>query len=94
MSQIKCDLISEIIRVSQTNLLGRKKAAEGGGVDEQCVLDWIKQNAASYRAQFELRLGSLSATELGELLNTLTRSGKDLSEVLNGLTGNGEDKNR
>ncbi len=93
MNQIKADLISEIIRISQTNLLGRKRANEGG-VDEQCVVDWIKENAANYRTQFETRLDPLSASELGDLLNTLTCSGKDLSEVLNndrpaGSKGNG-----
>ena len=88
MSHIKDDLICEIIRLSQTNLLEKKKAEEGEGGDEQCILDWITKNAAGYRMKFQTRLGSCSATELGGILCELTRSGKDLGQLLdgNGLT--------
>ncbi|NIQ01743.1 MAG: hypothetical protein GWM98_16255, partial [Nitrospinaceae bacterium] len=49
MSQIKDDLICEIIRISQTNLLGKKTAESREDPGEGNVLEWIKNNAASYR---------------------------------------------
>ncbi len=90
MSQIKDDLICEIIRISQTNLLGKKTAESREDPGEGNVLEWIKNNAASYRRNFMGRLEGFSATELSEILNKLTRSGKDLSEILN--TNNHKDK--
>ncbi|MFQ5451520.1 MAG: hypothetical protein ACE5E9_12905 [Nitrospinaceae bacterium] len=86
MSQIKNDLISEIIRVSQTNLLGKKRSEEKDN-EEKSVLEWIRNNAANYRESFMNRLDTFSATELGEILNKLTRSGKDLSQILEGPSG-------
>ncbi|GJL79891.1 MAG: hypothetical protein NPINA01_28800 [Nitrospinaceae bacterium] len=87
MSQIKDDLICEIIRVSQTNLLGRKQSeAEGQSKGEENILNWIKNNAASYRESFMVHLDAFSATELGEILNKLTQSGKDLNQVLEGCS--------
>ena len=84
MSQIKDDLICEIIRVSQTNLLGRKQSQTEGHNGEEGILDWIKCNAANYRKSFMIHLDSFSATELGEILSKLTKSGEDLSQILEG----------
>jgi len=84
MSQIKDDLICEIIRVSQTNLLGRKQSEAAEENKEKSVVEWIKRNAANYREGFMVRLGGFSATELGEILNNLTQTGKDLSQILEG----------
>ena len=74
MSQIKDDLICEIIRVSQTNLLGKKQSQSEGHNGEEGILDWIKCNAANYRKSFMIHLDSFSATELGEILSKLTKS--------------------
>jgi hypothetical protein len=86
MSQIKDDLICEIIRVSQTNLLGRKKSGEGDQKGEESILAWIKCNAANYRESFMIHLNEFSATELGEILSKLTSSGEDLSQILEGCS--------
>jgi len=82
MSRVKDDLVCEVIRVSQTNLLSKKKAqcAEGSGDD--AVMGWIQMNAASYRENFKECLDSYSASELGDILNILSQSEKDLSEIL------------
>ena len=82
MSRVKDDLVCEVIRVSQTNLLSKKKAqcAEGSGDD--AVMGWIQMNAASYRENFKECLDSYSASELGDILNVLSQSEKDLSEIL------------
>ncbi len=82
MSRIKDDLICEIIRVSQTNLLGRKQSEENGG--ESSVVEWIRKNAANYRRVFMDRLAEFSTSELGDILNQLTRTGKDLNQILEG----------
>ena len=81
MSRIKDDLVCEIIRISQTNLLGRKKAECRGSSADDVVMDWIRCNAASYRENFKECLGSYSAAELGEMLSELTQSKKDLSNI-------------
>jgi len=86
MSQIKDDLICEIIRVSQTNLLGRKQCGAGDQKGEESIVDWIKCNAANYRKSFMIRLNAFSATELGEILSKLTQSGEDLSQILEGCS--------
>jgi len=86
MSRIKDDLICEIIRVSQTNLLGRKQSQIEGSEGEEGVIDWIKNNAASYRESFMVSLNAFSARELGDILSKLTGSGKDLNQVLEGCT--------
>ncbi len=86
MSRIKDDLICEIIRVSQTNLLGRKQSGADGSGGEDGVIDWIKNNAANYRESFMVSLDAFSARELGEILSQLTGSGKDLNQVLEGCT--------
>ena len=86
MSQIKDDLICEIIRVSQTNLLGRKQSQAEVSGGEDGVVDWIKNNAANYRESFMASLEAFSARELGGILSKLTGSGKDLNQVLEGCT--------
>jgi hypothetical protein len=82
MSRVKDDLVCEVIRVSQTNLLSKKKAQCVEGSGDDAVMDWIRINAANYRENFKMRLDSYSASELGEILNVLSKSEKDLSEVL------------
>lgn len=86
MSRIKDDLICEIIRVSQTNLLGRKQSQTEGSGGEDGVVDWIKKNAANYRKSFMVSLDAFSARELGDILSKLTETGKDLNQVLEGCT--------
>ena len=45
MSRIKEDLICEIIRLSQTNLLDKKCANMSCDTKEQVAVDWIRKNA-------------------------------------------------
>ena len=85
MSRIKADLICEIIRVSQTNLLDKKCANMTCDTQEQVAVDWIRKNAADYRLDFQSRLEVYSATRLGEILKDLTGTGKDLIEILEGI---------
>ena len=85
MSPIKEDLISEVIRVSQKNLLGKN---EDWGVahsdeHERGCLEWIQKNAAMYRKHFYSRLGGCSCQELGDMLRELSESKKDLNEIFN-----------
>ena len=82
MSRIKEDLVCEIIRVSQTNLLDKKKAECSKESENNVVMDWIQSNAASYREGFKECLDSYSAADLGDMLSELTQSKKDLSEIL------------
>ena len=82
MNQIKQDLICEIIRISQINLLEKKRTEINGEFDEQMLLDWVKDNAAAYRETFKARLLAFSTTELGEILKRLTGSARDLSDIL------------
>ena len=82
MSRIKEDLVCEIIRVSQTNLLDKKKAECSKESENDVVMDWIRSHAASYRADFKECLGLYSAADLGDMLSELTQSKKDLSEIL------------
>ena len=82
MNRVKDDLVSEIIRVSQTNLLARKKTECGERNGDDIVMEWIRCNAASYRESYEEYLAPYSAVELGDMLNILTQSKKDLDEVL------------
>jgi len=86
MSRIKDDLICEIIRVSQTNLLGRKQSQAKVSGGEDGVVDWIKNNAANYRESFMVSLDAFSARELGDILSKLAGSGKDLNQILEGCT--------
>lgn len=84
MSPIQQDLINEIIRVSQTNFLGRGEGLDKDhpGAHEQDVVEWISNNAATYREYFETRLDSFSARELGHILKELLQSTKSLNEIL------------
>ena len=56
MNQVKEDLICEIIRLSQTNLLDKKCANKNGEKKEQIVVEWIRKNAADYRTDYQSRL--------------------------------------
>ena len=85
MSRIKADLICEIIRLSQTNLLDKKCANMSCDTQEQVTVDWVRKNAADYRLDFQSRLEVYSATRLGEILKDLTGTGKDLNEILEGI---------
>ena len=85
MSRIKSDLICEIIRLSQTNLLDKKCANMSCDTQEQVAVDWIRKNAADYRVDFQSKLEVYSATKLGEILKDLTDTGKDLNEILVGI---------
>lgn len=85
MSRIKEDLICEIIRLSQTNLLDKKCANMSFETQEQAAMDWIRKNAANYRVDFQSRLEAFSASRLGEILKDLTETGKDLSDILEGI---------
>ena len=82
MSQVKEDLICEIIRLSQTNLLDKKCANQNGETQEKIAVDWIRKNAEGYRSDFQSRLDVFPASKLGEILKTLSSSGKDLSDIL------------
>lgn len=82
MSQIKDDLICEMIRISQTNLLGKKRDQSNGESGEKMVLDWIRAHAARYREEFAVRLEPYSSAELGDMLSELTQTRKDLNEIL------------
>ena len=82
MSRIKDDLVCEIIRVSQTNLLAKKKAECSEESGDDIIMEWIRRNAASYREDYKECLDSYSSVELGNMLNMLTHSKKDLGEVL------------
>jgi hypothetical protein len=85
MSLIKADLICEIIRLSQTNLLDKKCANMSCDTQEQVAVDWVRKNAADYRMDFQSRLEVYSATRLGEILKDLTGTGKDLNGILEGI---------
>jgi len=82
VSRIKDDLVCEIIRVSQTNLLAKKKAECSEESGDDIIMEWIRRNAASYREDYKECLDSYSSVELGDMLNTLTHSRKDLGEIL------------
>ena len=85
MSLIKADLICEIIRLSQTNLLDKKCANMSCDTQEQVAVDWVRKNAADYRVDFQSKLEVYSATRLGEILKDLTGTGKDLNGILEGI---------
>ena len=82
MNLVKEDLICEIIRLSQTNLLDKKCANKNEEIKEQVVVEWIRKNAAGYRTDYQSRLNVFTASKLGEILKTLSNSEKDLSEIL------------
>ena len=85
MSVIKEDLICEIIRLSQTNLLDKKCANMSCDTQEQVAVDWVRKNAADYRVGFQSKLEVFSATRLGEILKDLTDTGKDLNDIFEGI---------
>ena len=85
MSRIKEDLICEIIRLSQTNLLDKKCANMSCDTQEQVAVDWVRKNAADYRMDFQSKLEVYSATRLGEILKDLTDTGKDLNDIFEGI---------
>ncbi|QPJ65552.1 MAG: hypothetical protein G3M78_09160 [Candidatus Nitrohelix vancouverensis] len=82
MCQIKDDLICEIIRISQTNLLDRKRIEGGPDSGNDMVVNWVRSNAKQYRENFSELLESYPASELGSILQKLTETGKDLGELL------------
>ena len=83
MNQIKTDLISEVIRVSQTNFLNRERARFENGLADDAVVAWIQGNARSYREGWAEKLDSYPTAELGNLLKQLSSSDQDLEELLN-----------
>ena len=85
MSRIKEDLICEIIRLSQTNLLDKKCANMSCDTQEQVAVDWVRKNAADYRLDFQSKLEVYSATRLGKILKDLTDTGKDLNDIFEGI---------
>ncbi len=79
MDPIKYDLVNEVIRVSQTNLLAKQQENQPG---ERAVLEWIQKNAASYREHYNKSLEGFSNQELCGMLKELSGSGKILDDVL------------
>ncbi len=82
MNRIKEDLICEIIRLSQTNLLDKKCSNMSCEAKEQVAVDWVRKNAADYRVDFHSRLDVYSASRLGEILKDLAETKKDLNDIL------------
>ncbi len=84
MTQIKSDLICEIIRKSQTRYLNKKGwTAERSEACEQSVLEWVKNNACGYRNHYKQQLEAYSTGELSEILKCLNETDKDLKDILN-----------
>jgi len=86
MHQLKSDLICEIIRNSQSNLLEKRKAAAEISSDEyeKDVTDWVCNNARNYREHFCCVLENYSFQKLSEILKELSCTNKDLEEIVNG----------
>ena len=83
MTQIKSDLICEIIRKSQTRFLNKKGwTVERSEACEQSVLEWVKNNACGYRNHYKEQLDAYSTGELSEILKCLNESDKDLKDIL------------
>ncbi len=83
MSQIKTDLISEVIRVSQTNFLNRKRAHYGNDLGDDAIVAWIQENGRSYREGWTAKLENYPTTELSAMLRSLSSSTQHLEELLN-----------
>ena len=84
MTQIKSDLICEIIRKSQTRFLEKKGwLADHSEACEQSVTEWVKNNAQGYRDHFKRQLDSYSTGELSDIMKCLNESDKDLNDILN-----------
>ena len=79
MDPIKYDLVNEVIRVSQTNLLAKQHENQP---EETAVLNWIQKNAASYREHYNKSLEGFSNEKLCGMLKELSGSGKILDDVL------------
>lgn len=88
MNPVREDLINEIIRVSQTNLLGANRPKDETRSDEQerDVMEWIKNNAAAYRNHFRVRLDACSTQDLAGMLKELIQSRKSLNEIFKDRT--------
>jgi hypothetical protein len=84
MNQVKSDLICEIIRNSQSNLLEKIKLNYDINSEdyEKNVTEWVRDNARYYREHFASVLDSFSCGKLGELLKEISSSQKDLEEIL------------
>lgn len=84
MNQVKDDLICQIIRISQTNLLEKIGRANPCPSEEnnQRVMDWIKNNAANYRKHFKDELGAFSTSELSHILRKVSQTTDDLDKIL------------
>jgi len=83
MTQIKSDLICEIIRKSQTRFLNNKGwTAERSEACEQSVLEWVKNNACGYRNHYKQQLEAYSTGELSEFMKCLNETDKDLKDIL------------
>jgi hypothetical protein len=84
MNQVKSDLICEIIRNSQSNLLEKKKLNYDVNSDdyEKNVTEWVRDNARYYREHFASVLDSFSCGKLGEILKEISDTQKDLEEIL------------
>ena len=85
MTQIKSDLICEIIRKSQTHFLGKKDWGSPtlSEACEKSLVAWVKDNAQKYREHYKKELSQYSSAELGGILKTLDEQGKDLNDILN-----------
>ncbi len=84
MTQIKSDLICEIIRKSQTRLLEKKGwAVDRSEACEQSVLEWVKNNARGYRDHYKHQLEACSTGKLSDILKCLNESDKHLNDILN-----------
>ena len=84
MTQIKSDLICEIIRKSQTRFLQKKGwVADRSEACEQSVLEWVRNNARDYRDHYKSLLDSCSTGELSDILRSLNECDKDLNDILN-----------
>lgn len=84
MTQVKSDLICEIIRKSQTRFLNKKGwTAERSEVCEQFVLEWVRNNARDYRNHYKQQLEACSTGKLSEVMKCLNETDKDLKDILN-----------
>lgn len=84
MSPLKTDLICEIIRKSQCNLLEQKGYNKSNGSDqcEEQVMNWVRYNARGYREHFRDCLEIHSTSELGDILKKVATTGQHLNEIL------------
>ena len=84
MTQIKIDLICEIIRKSQTRFLEKIGWMEDRSeACEKSVLEWVQNNARDYRDHYKRQLDCYSTGELSDVLKSLNESDKNLNDILN-----------